>query len=132
MINVSPSSGAFDVGPASDFEHAVPRVFKLGDREVGVVRWGDRFFALRNHCPDQGGPLCAGTVRPPLSAGALGDHVELTVDDTHTPVIACPWHHYEFDLDTGHEIRGARRAITYRVEVEDGRVYVRMGAATAS
>ncbi len=116
----------------ADFEHAVPRIFEVGDREIGVVRWGDRFFALRNHCPDQGGPLCAGVVRRPLSAELAQDHVELTVDEEQPPVIACPWHHYEFDLDSGHEIRGGRRAITYRVDVEGGHVYIRTRGPAAT
>jgi nitrite reductase/ring-hydroxylating ferredoxin subunit len=48
------------------------------------------------------------------------------------PVIACPWHHYEFDLQTGHEIRGGRRAITYQVELDGGRVYLRTGPNSAA
>ena len=36
-------------------------------------------------------------------------------------MIACPWHHYEFDLNNGRELRGGRRAITYRVELVNGR-----------
>ena len=116
------------MGAVSDFEHAVPRTFEIGGRQIGVVRWGDSFFALRNQCPDQGGPLCAGAVRMPLLAAIAGDHVELAEEEGR-PVIACPWHHYEFDLRTGHEIRGGRRAVTYRVELAGGRVYVRTGAA---
>jgi nitrite reductase/ring-hydroxylating ferredoxin subunit len=127
-MQLSSAPGAVDVGSVSDFEHAVPRIFVVGDREIGVVRWGDRFFALRNHCPDQGGPLCAGAVRQPLSADLAQNHVDLKLDDS-PPVIACPWHHYEFDLDTGQELRGGRRAITYRVQVVEGRVKVRMGPA---
>jgi nitrite reductase/ring-hydroxylating ferredoxin subunit len=68
-------------------------------------------------------------VRQQLSAEAALDHVDLTVEEG-PPIIACPWHHYEFDLDTGHELRGGRRAITYRVEVESGRVYIRTGVAS--
>ena len=120
-----------DAGEVADFEHAVPRIFEVGDREIGVVRWGNRFFAVRNHCPDQGGPLCAGVVRLPLAADPSQDHVELTIDEDHPPVIACPWHHYEFDLDSGREVRGGRKAITYRVEVNAGHVYIRTGTAAA-
>ena len=119
------TAGLVDLGAVADFEHAVPRVFAVGEREIGVIRWGDRFFALRNHCPDQGGPLCAGVVRTPLSADLWEGHVELTLDEDQPPVIACPWHHYEFDLDSGNELRGGRKVVTYRVEVSGGRVFVR-------
>lgn len=121
-----PAATAVDVGAAADFAHGVPRIVQVGEREVGVVRWGERWFALRNHCPDQGGPLCAGAVRSALVAGPAGEHVDLALDEGR-PVIACPWHHYEFDLQTGRELRGGRRAITYRVTVEAGRVYVELG-----
>lgn len=114
-----------DVGLESEFEHAVPRIFMVAGKEIGVVRWGERIFAMRNHCPDQGGPLCAGPVRLPFAAGHAGGHVNLSMQDGR-PVIACPWHHYEFDLQTGHEVRGGRRAVMYRVEVAKGRVYVRI------
>jgi len=119
-----------DVGEESSFEHGVPKIFTIGNREIGVVRWGESFYALRNHCPDQGGPLCAGAVRLPFAAGPSDDHVYLSIEEG-PPVIACPWHHYEFDLRNGHEVRGGRRAITYQVDVAGGRVYVRTGTAAS-
>jgi len=124
---VNSVSALVDVGAESDFEEGRSRLVVVDGREIGIVRWRGRIFAIRNHCPDQGGPLCAGPVRSLLEAGPAGDHVTLSLDEGR-PVIACPWHHYEFDLHTGHELRGARRAITYLVEREDGRVYVRTSA----
>jgi nitrite reductase/ring-hydroxylating ferredoxin subunit len=119
-----------DVGADVEYEDGLPRLVVIDGREIGVVRWRDRFYALRNHCPDQGGPVCAGSVRSLLAAGLAGDHVNLSLDDGR-PVIACPWHHYEFDLQTGQELRGGRRVITYKVEVNGGRVYVRTGSAAS-
>ena len=78
---------------------------------------------MRNQCPDQGGPLCAGAVHTTLSARPAEDWFELSADEGR-PVIACPWHHYEFDLETGHEIRGGRRVLTYRVTVVNDEVLV--------
>ena len=115
---------ALDAGAAVDFEQGKARMITVAGHEVGVIRWGERFFAIRNYCPDQGGPLCAGPVRSPLSAGLAGTEMELSLDEAR-PVIACPWHHYEFDLETGRELRGGRRAFTYQVEVAAGRVLVR-------
>jgi nitrite reductase (NADH) small subunit len=112
-----------EVGRESDFEEGVPRIVAAGDREVGVVRWDGRYYGVRNHCPDQGGPLCAGAVRTTLSSHAAGDFVELSLEDGR-PIIACPWHHYEFDLETGSELRGGRRVVTYQVSVDLDRVFV--------
>ncbi|MBJ7599484.1 MAG: hypothetical protein DLM67_18160 [Candidatus Nephthysia bennettiae] len=125
----SAQPGLVDAGPAADYRPGVPRLLSINGKEVGVVRWGDRFFAIWNHCPDQGGPLCAGTVRALLAGGLSGAHVHLSLDEAR-PTIACPWHHYEFDLETGRELRGGgRKAITYPVEVRNGRVYVKSGRA---
>ncbi len=125
-----PAVAVVDAGAEADFEHGVPRMVTIAGKEVGVIRWGDRYFAVRNHCPDQGGPLCAGPVRSLLAAGPADEHVQLSLDEDR-PVIACPWHHYEFDLQTGHEVRGGRRAITYRVDVDEGRVHVRTARPTS-
>ena len=121
---------ALDAGAAADFVEGIPHLITVAGHEVGVIRWGDRFFAVRNYCPDQGGPLCAGPVRLPLSAGLAGTDMELSLDEGR-PVIACPWHHYEFDLETGRELRGGRRAFTYQVNVTEGRVLVRAARPSA-
>jgi nitrite reductase (NADH) small subunit len=128
---VSTKPGLVDVGADAEFVNGAPRIVVIDGREIGVVRWGDKFYAMRNHCPDQGGPLCAGPVRLHLAAGPAGEHVELAFEEGR-PVIACPWHHYEFDLQTGHEVRGGRRAITYQVEVDGGRVLLKVGPAHAA
>ena len=40
-----------DVGPVSDFEDRRFRIVQAQGREVGVLRWRDRFFAVHNRCP---------------------------------------------------------------------------------
>lgn len=95
-------------------------------REVGIVRWSsDEIYALRNVCPHMGGPVCRGRLSRRLVADRPG---ELELDST--PVIACAWHHWEFDVRTGESLpeRSRRERIrTFPVRVKDGRVLVDVG-----
>ena len=38
------------------------KIVELAGRSIGVFNLGGEFFALRNRCPHQGGPLCAGSL----------------------------------------------------------------------
>ncbi len=111
-------------GAIEDFPEGVLRIIFLDDREIGVLRWRGRWFALRNICPHLGGPVCAGAVRPLLTEGS-GWSADLTVDPDR-PVLTCPWHFWEFDLPTGDSITGRERIKTYPVRIDDGRVMIQM------
>ena len=52
----------FNVGKIEEFEDKSKKVVTIGDEEVGVFRLGDEFFAWRNICPHQGGPICQGRI----------------------------------------------------------------------
>jgi len=112
--------GSFDAFP----ERSVT-VVEAGGREVGIVRWNGSVYALANVCTHQRGPLCRGTLGSRLVGGAPGT-MEL---DDDGPVIACPWHGWEFDVRTGRAIWDERYAVrTYPAEVEGADVVVEVGA----
>ena len=81
-------------------------VIEVGNREIAVFRSGERFYALENTCCHRGGPLGDGTV-------------------TGTQV-SCPWHMWEFDLETG-ACRNSPgdRVRTYALEVVGDNIRVR-------
>lgn len=110
----------YDVGSLGDFPEAGVRVVDAGGEEIGVVRWRGELFAVRNVCPHQLGPVARGPLRQRLVADSVGD----PRPDPDTPVLACPWHGWEFDVRTGRPLAGVARVRTYQVEVEDGRVVV--------
>ena len=113
-----------DVGPVADFEERHFRIVMAGDHEVGVLRWQDRFFAVHNRCPHQKGPLCLGVVSGRLHGSAPGS---MEVDD-ETPVIACPWHGWEFDLVRGRALWEEGYAVkVVPVRIEEGRVLLEIG-----
>jgi nitrite reductase (NADH) small subunit len=80
--------------------------------EYLLLRTGDAVYALSNECPHAGGPLAMGVFRPPL--------------------VACPWHAWEFDCRTGQCVHSAKaRVPVYPVEIREGRVWVRLPGVPA-
>ena len=91
-------------------------------RHVGVVLVGDRVHVFAGSCPHHGGPLTRGRVH----ASVFSDCPGVIVADHTRPVLTCPWHNWEFDLQTGHALRDRRRRLrVYAAEVVDGRVIAR-------
>ena len=112
------------VGAVEDFSEGTFKVFDLGGRPVGVVKTHQGFYAVRNRCPHQGADICAGTV-----AGTMVASEPFEYDySERTLVVACPWHRWEFALDSGESFGRTtnKRLVTYPVTVEDGQVYVMM------
>jgi 3-phenylpropionate/trans-cinnamate dioxygenase ferredoxin subunit len=116
-----------DVGSLAELERQGRLVARIDGRAVGVVRdpRTGSLRGIRNRCPHHGGPLCLGVVRERL-AGAPGCY-ELT----DRRVLRCPWHGWEFDLETGRCLEEpSLRAAVYPVEVVEGRVRLRASPST--
>lgn len=76
-----------------------------GRRTLAITRVGDRYGALDNHCPHQGGPLGEGSIEKGL--------------------LRCPWHGYDYDPLTGAPPPPFDDAPTcFPVEVRSDGVYV--------
>jgi nitrite reductase/ring-hydroxylating ferredoxin subunit len=91
------------VGPVSEFLPGERRIVQAGSRSIGVFRVGDRFYGIRNRCPHQGGPLCRGH----LLDDAVADEPGLPRISENPLRVACPWHGWEYDLETGQSFMGA-------------------------
>jgi nitrite reductase/ring-hydroxylating ferredoxin subunit len=110
-----------DVGARADLERDGHLVARVGGRDVGVVRDpGGSLHGIRNRCPHHGGPLCLGTLVERVE-GAPGSYAL-----TGRRVLRCPWHGWEFDLETGVCLDDpALRAAVYPARVGGERVFVR-------
>ena len=108
------------VGKVSDFRNGDRKIIDVNGKSIGVFRVDDQFYAIRNRCPHQLGPLCLGDFAPRAVSGGPGD-VHL---DPGPPLIACPWHGWEYDLATGQSFMGPGRgnmaARSYDVSVLPG------------
>ena len=88
------------------------RAVRVGAQEIAVFNLGDRFLAIDNRCPHEGGPLCDGIV-----AGAS---------------VVCPLHAWKISLETGVVERPGAKAPclrTYAARVEDGLVLLEIPLA---
>jgi nitrite reductase (NADH) small subunit len=97
-------------------------ITRAGGREIGVMldEQSGRPVAIRNRCPHMGAPLCKGTIRS-RETGTPGSYGL----ETGLRVLHCPWHGWEFDLESGTCPEDDRmRVAVYPVRVEDGRVLV--------
>lgn len=81
-----------------------------------------RLFAFRNVCPHQGAPLSAGVVGGTMLPSAPHEYVY----GMEGRILRCPWHKFEFDLETGCSLHDPQtmRVATYPITNEDGVVVV--------
>jgi nitrite reductase/ring-hydroxylating ferredoxin subunit len=101
------------------------RTVEVGQQEVGVFNVEGDYYAVANYCPHRGGPLCEGDVVPALVGEwpGPGERTEHTV--TGDPSITCPWHGWEFDLESGDHLGDDTLSVpTYDVVDDDGDLYV--------
>ena len=114
------------VGPVAEFTDRSKRVVTVGEDEIGVFRLGDDFYAWRNVCPHQGGPVCQGRLYA-LVREKLDDRKQShgrIYDETRVNIV-CPWHGLEFDIRTGRHPGTATLALeAVAVQIETGELYV--------
>ncbi|HCU72530.1 MAG: (2Fe-2S)-binding protein [Chloroflexi bacterium] len=90
---------------------------------VTVFNVDGELYALLNHCPHMGGPLCRGRIRPRVSSDAVGRWDF----DREGEVVKCPFHNWEFDICSGQALHDSRlRVRRYPVEIRDGKVVVKL------
>jgi nitrite reductase (NADH) small subunit len=89
---------------------------------VVVLRTADGTLrALRDVCPHQGALLSKGSLEAAVDGADVGRY-ELRADRA---VLRCPWHGYEFDVESGRCLADpGSRVRAYPVTVEDGIVTV--------
>jgi thiamine pyrophosphate-dependent acetolactate synthase large subunit-like protein/nitrite reductase/ring-hydroxylating ferredoxin subunit len=88
------------------------RAVTVDHRTVALCRVGEKFGALDNRCPHQGGPLGEGSIE--------------------NGWLRCPWHGYDFDPLTGRSPEGLDDAVpTFTIEVRDDGVYVELPTRSA-
>jgi nitrite reductase (NADH) small subunit len=90
------------------------RSVKFEGREIAIFNLGDRFLAIDNRCPHQGGPLSEGIV-----AGAT---------------VVCPLHAWKVNLETGtaRDTAASYHSVeTFRTRVENGVVLLELPAECA-
>jgi 3-phenylpropionate/trans-cinnamate dioxygenase ferredoxin subunit len=114
------SGSRFAVGKVQEIPPGSRRIVKLGGRSIGVFNVHGEFFAIRNRCPHQGGPLCLGSTTGVTTARFVdGERPEIGWE-REGELIRCPWHAWEFDLRTGQAVFGQGwRVAIYRTVIDE-------------
>ena len=123
-----PGNGTKDVAvaPLAEFADGDYRVFSIDGTEVGVFRLGDKVIAYENVCPHAGGPVCQGQIFHKVEEALTPDMRSAGLHFSKTKRhIVCPWHGFEFNLETGcHPGDPSVRLTPVKVAVRGGQIYV--------
>jgi nitrite reductase/ring-hydroxylating ferredoxin subunit len=111
------------VGTVDELKPGERKIVKIKGMRIGVFRIGDDYFAVRDICPHQYGPVCGGNLGPALVAGE--DTGWQPVFAFEGEVLCCPWHGLEFHIPTGRCLAFPEmRLRRYPVKVENGALKV--------
>ena len=72
-------------------------IVEVAGPSLDILNVEGEFFALRNICPHQGGPLCGGCLTGFLESSMPGEFSYSRKGE----ILRCPWHGWEFDVKTG-------------------------------
>lgn len=92
----------------------------VADVEVGVFNLGERLVACRKSMhAHQGAPVCQGRVGGTTLRSAPGEYVF----GLRGRILHCPWHHWQFDLESGGALFGhGVRLAPVDVELDEGTI----------
>lgn len=96
----------------------------VGGIEIAIFNAEGEFYAISNRCSHQRAPLC--------KAGERKINAEHTWSGTRGGVneeertVACPWHLWEWDLETGEHEASGQRIGKFETHVDGDDVYVRI------
>src|SRR3954466_11428304 len=102
------------VAAAEEIPPGGRKMVEVAGRSIGIFNLDGEYFALRNRCPHQGGPLCSGVLWGSVTASVPGEYLYSRPGE----IVRCPWHGWEFDVRTGQSwvdparLRVRRYAIT--------------------
>ncbi len=101
------------VAEADEIPPGARKIVEVAGRSIGVFNLGGEYFALRNRCPHQGGPLCEGK-----TFGLIGAAVPGAIEYSRPgEILTCAWHGWEFDIRTGRSWCDPQRLRVRRYEV---------------
>jgi nitrite reductase (NADH) small subunit len=112
------------VCPIGELPPGSRRIVEIDGRSIGVFNVGGSLYAIRNLCPHKGAPLCQGTIGGTMLPSDPHTYV-YGLDDR---LLRCPWHGWEFDLETGRPplIPAQVKVRTFRVSVQAGHVVIEL------
>lgn len=98
------------------------KLFVVKGRPIAVFNVEGAYFGLFDRCPHQGGSLSAGIVTGLLQSSEPGEYRMSRAGE----FVRCPWHGWEFDIQTGQSYCDPERVRTrsYAVSAQAGSAVV--------
>ena len=116
-----------EIGTLADFAEDDHRVIEVDGVEIGVFRLGQKLVAYKNECPHYGGPVCPGKIFHQTEEQLGPDKTSRGLRFSDARNIVCPWHGYEFNLETGRHPGDPRVHLEpIAVAVRDARIYLQV------
>src|SRR5229473_3756980 len=117
----------YRVASVSEIPPGGRKIVEIAGRSIGVFNVGGEYFALRNRCPHQGGPLCEGRLAGFVESNGPGDLRYSRPGE----ILRCPWHAWEYDIRTGQSYFNPSvvRVRQFDTSVADGALINAEGAA---
>jgi len=97
---------------------------ELNGIEIALFNVDGEYYALNNRCAHQRAPLCKVGQKKINGDKCWTDRLGST--DSGAPSISCPWHLWEWNLDTGENPVTGMQIGTFDVKVNDGDILVRV------
>ena len=114
------------VAKSVDLPEGSRRLVVEDRHHIGVIRANGRLHAFANLCPHQGGPVCDGLlihrVEEVIAPDKTYHGMRFNRDDLH---LVCPWHGWEFDIESGRCAGdGRHRLRRYETVERDDAIFV--------
>jgi nitrite reductase/ring-hydroxylating ferredoxin subunit len=104
-----------------EIEAGKMKIVCINGKEIGLFHESGDYFAVLNYCPHRGAPVCLGKVTGMVTSTGPGE----TDYDAERKILRCPWHHWEFDLESGNALTPIRQRLkTFPVTLESGNILV--------
>ena len=95
----------YRVAGSEDVSEDCGVLVEVGDKRIALFRYRDQFFAVDVTCPHRGAPLHKGSVEK--------------------GILTCPWHQWQFALETGCSPRNPLSCVKrYPVRVDANGLWV--------
>lgn len=118
------ADGFRKVADASDLKPGEGLGVDVNGIEIALFNVEGELYAISNRCGHQRAPLCKVGKKKINGDKCWTDR--LGGIDEGAPSIACPWHLWEWNLETGENPVSGKRISTFDVKAEDGDVLVRI------
>jgi len=114
------------IAKSAELKDGERKIVPHGNSEIGVYRVKGKYYAYSNFCLHQGGPACEGLLMAKVEEVIAPDRTYQGMRFNHDEMhIVCPWHGWEYDLESGVMVADRKfRLRKYDVVEKDGGVYV--------